>query len=175
MTVTAPPRSDARAAADEFAQLFPALYLRLHARRDKDGHRPPAQAMAVLQHLALSGPLTVGEAARHFGRAQSAVSELVERLAERGLVARLRDERDRRRVLVWLTPAGLELLERDRQVLSPERTQAALARMTPAARRGLLAGMKALVAAADEAARAAATGGARADDETTRSTRRRRR
>jgi DNA-binding MarR family transcriptional regulator len=140
------------AAADELGRLFPAIYLRLHARRDKAGHRPAAQGLAVLQHLALSGPLTVGEAARHFGRAQSVTSEIVERLAAQGLVTRMRDERDRRRVLVWLTTAGHELLARDRQVLSPELARAAVRRMTPAARRALVDGMRALVAAADEVA-----------------------
>jgi DNA-binding MarR family transcriptional regulator len=141
---------DARSAADELGRLFPAIYLRLHARRPKDGHRPPAQGRMVLQHLAMSGPITVGEAARHFARAQSVVSELVDRLAADGLVERMRDERDRRRVLVWLTPAGLELLEREREVLSSELARAAMARMKPAARRALLDGMRALVAAADE-------------------------
>ena len=132
------------------ARLFPAIYLRLHARRDKHGHRPPEQSLAVMQHLALSGPLTVGEAARHFGRAQSAVSELVDRLADDGYLARLRDTRDRRRVLVWLTDAGQALLAKEREVLSPELARAAVARMKPAARRALVAGMEALVAAADE-------------------------
>lgn len=143
---------DARAAADELGRLYPAIYLRLHARRPKDGRRAAAQQMAVLQHLARSGPLTVGEAARHFARAQSVVSELVDRLAAAGLAERMRDERDRRRVLVWLTPAGLDAVERDRQVLSPAHVVAALGRMKPAARRALLDGMRALVAAADAAA-----------------------
>ena len=106
--------------AEELGRLFPAVYLRLHARLPKRGHRPPADAMAVLQHLAISGPLTVGEAARHFDRAQSVASELIDRLTREGLVARIRDERDRRRVLVWLTQAGQDRLERDREVLSAE-------------------------------------------------------
>jgi DNA-binding MarR family transcriptional regulator len=142
--------TDAERATDALQRLFPAIYLRLHTRRDKQGHRPPDQSLAVLQHLALSGPLTVGEAARHFGRAQSAVSELVDRLESDGLVARLRDTRDKRRVLVWLTDAGQALLAKERQVLSPELAGAAVARMKPAARRALVAGMEALVAAADE-------------------------
>jgi DNA-binding MarR family transcriptional regulator len=61
--------------------------VRLHTRREKRGHRPGAQGHAVMQHLALSGPLTVGEAARHFERAQSVVSELVDRLAADGFVS----------------------------------------------------------------------------------------
>lgn len=145
-------RRDVAADADELGRLYPALYLRLHARLPKPSRRVPAQSVAVLQHLMLSGPLTVGEAARHFSRAQSVVSELVDRLAASGLVERMRDERDRRRVLVWLTPAGLELVERDREVLSRELVRAAMERMKPAARRALLDGMRALVTAADEVA-----------------------
>ena len=109
--------------------------------------------MAVLQHLAMAGPLTVGEAARHFERAQSVVSEIVDRLAAAGLVERMRDERDRRRVLVWLTPLGFDELERDRQVLSRELVLGAMQRMKPAARRALLDGLRALIAASDESAK----------------------
>jgi DNA-binding MarR family transcriptional regulator len=138
--------------AEELGRLFPAIYLRLHARLPKRGHRPPAAALAVLQHLAMAGPLTIGEAARHFDRAQSVVSELVDRLSDEGLVDRIRDERDRRRVLVWMTKAGQELLERDREVLSLELCRAAMHEMKPAARRALLDGMRALIAAADRVA-----------------------
>lgn len=145
--------NDVRRAADELGRLFPAIYLRLHARRDKPERRAPSQSRAVMQHMAMSGPLTVGEAARHFARAQSVVSELIDRLERDGLCERMRDARDKRRVLVWLTPAGLELLERDRQVLSRERVLAAMKRMAPAARRALVEGMRALVAAADDDAR----------------------
>ena len=144
--------NDARKAAAALTELFPAIYLRLHARHFKRGHRANSAGIAVLQHLAMAGPLTVGEAAQHFDRAQSVVSEIVDRLAAAGLVERMRDERDRRRVLVWLTAAGFEELERDRQVLSPEHVLAAMERMKPAARRALVEGMRALVAAADETA-----------------------
>ena len=144
--------NDARKAAEALAELFPAIYLRLHARHFKRGHRVNAAGVAVLQHLALAGPLTVGEAAVHFDRAQSVVSEIVDRLAARGLVERMRDERDRRRVLVWLLPAGFDELERDREVLSRELVGAAMERMKPAARRALVQGMRALVIAADELA-----------------------
>lgn len=145
--------NDARKAAAALAELFPAIYLRLHARHFKRGHRANSAGIAVLQHLAMAGPLTVGEAAQHFARAQSVVSEIVDRLAAAGLVERMRDERDRRRVLVWLTATGFDELERDRQVLSPQHVLAAVQRMKPAARRALVEGMRALVAAADETAR----------------------
>ena len=145
--------NDARTAAEALAELFPAVYLRLHARHFKRGHRANAAGVAVLQHLAMAGPLTVGEAARHFERAQSVVSEIVDRLAAAGLVERMRDERDRRRVLVWLTPLGFDELERDRQVLSRELVLGAMQRMKPAARRALLDGLRALMAASDESAK----------------------
>jgi DNA-binding MarR family transcriptional regulator len=145
--------NDAQKAAVALAELFPAIYLRLHARHFKRGHRANAAGVAVLQHLAMAGPLTVGEAAEHFDRAQSVVSEIVDRLAGAGLVERMRDERDRRRVLVWLTPLGFDELERDRQVLSKELVEAAMKRMKPAARRALLDGMRALIAASDESAK----------------------
>jgi DNA-binding MarR family transcriptional regulator len=144
---------DALAHAEALAELFVAIYLRLHARHFKRGHRANSAGIAVLQHLAMAGPLTVGEAAVHFERAQSVVSEIVDRLVAAGLAERMRDERDRRRVLVWLTPAGFDELERGRQVLSPELVRAAMQRMKPAARRALITGMRALVAAADESAK----------------------
>jgi DNA-binding MarR family transcriptional regulator len=144
--------NDARKAAEALAELFPAIYLRLHARHFKRGHRANSAGVAVLQPLAMAGPLTVGEAATHFDRAQSVVSEIVDRLVGAGLAERMRDERDRRRVLVWLTPLGFDELERDRQVLSRKLVLSAMQRMKPAARRALLDGMRALVAASDEAA-----------------------
>jgi DNA-binding MarR family transcriptional regulator len=136
-------------AADAVATLFPEIYRRLHARRARRDE-PVGHGMAALQHLALTGPLTIGEAAAHFGRAQSVVSELVDRLARRGLVERMRDARDRRRTLVWLTPKARELLERAPQILSAERLADALGSMSSAERRGLVQGMRALVRGADE-------------------------
>src|SRR4051812_45435506 len=94
--------SDVRAAAERFAALFRALYLTYH-RRDGPRSDLPGASRAVLTHLAVTGPLTVGEAAAHLGRAQSVVSEIVDGLARKGLLERERDPDDRRRTLVWLT------------------------------------------------------------------------
>jgi hypothetical protein len=51
-------------AARRLGELFPAVYLALHRR---DGKRRPlaAASSAVLQHLTLTGPVRVGELARH--------------------------------------------------------------------------------------------------------------
>lgn len=98
----------------------------------------------------MSGPLTVGEAAQHLDRAQSVVSEIVDRLEAKGLLERLRDARDRRRVLVWLSEAGQAHLAREQQVLDVERLAAAAAALSPGERRGLVEGLRALVRAVDE-------------------------
>ncbi|MFT3913553.1 MAG: MarR family winged helix-turn-helix transcriptional regulator [Anaeromyxobacteraceae bacterium] len=139
---------DVGEAVEAVARLFPALYLRLHRRRPKGGHRADGQMMATLTHLAHAGPLTVGEAAAHLDRAQSVVSELVDRLCAHGWAERMPDARDRRRTLVWLTPAGEAAIREEQEVLSRELLLAALARTAPADRRALVRGMAALVEAA---------------------------
>jgi DNA-binding MarR family transcriptional regulator len=102
----------------------------------------------VLTHLSLAGPLTIGEAAQHLDRAQSVVSDIVSQLEGHGLLEREQDPADRRRTLVWLSPAGVARLAEDRQVLSVERLRRAMDRMSRAERDGLLAGVAALLDAA---------------------------
>jgi DNA-binding MarR family transcriptional regulator len=131
-------------AAIAFGELFPAVYLKFH-RRDGKRAELPGASRAVLQHLAGAGPLTIGELGAHLDRAQSVASEIVDHLERDGLLERIRDPRDRRRTLVWLTDAGRERLERDRDVLSRELLAAAMARMTESERAALLTGMRALV------------------------------
>ena len=63
--------------------LFRAVYLTFH-RRDGPRSQLAGASRAVLEHLAMAGPLTVGEAAAHLSRAQSVVSEIVEPLAASG-------------------------------------------------------------------------------------------
>jgi DNA-binding MarR family transcriptional regulator len=40
------------------------------------------------------------------------ITRLLDRLESRGLISRRRETRDRRTVLVWITPVGLKLLEK---------------------------------------------------------------
>jgi DNA-binding MarR family transcriptional regulator len=138
---------DAAEQATRYADLFRAVYLTYH-RRDGPRSGLTGASRAVLGHLALSGPLTVGEAARHLGRAQSVVSEIVDHLESAGLLERERDPADRRRTLVWLTPAGQEALRRDDEVLGVDRLAAALSRLPGPQRDALITATAALVAAA---------------------------
>ena len=62
-----------------------------------------------------------------------------------------RDPADRRRTLVWLTPAGIEAMRRDAEVLSHDALAAAIARMSDTDRTALLTGAAALLDAAPSA------------------------
>ncbi len=137
-------------AAREFAELFGDAFLRFHRRAPKRSRWTP-QGWAVMQHLEMAGPLTVTEAARHMDRAQSVMSEIVDGLERKGLLARMRDARDRRRTLVWLTDEGRRLMADERQVLSEERLELAFAKLGEAASADLLRAFRTLVdASADD-------------------------
>ena len=129
---------------ERFADLFRATYLTFHRRDRPRGHLASA-SRAVLEHLAMAGPLTIGEAALHLERAQSVVSEIVSHLVQQGLLERESDPADRRRTLVWLTPAGHETLRRDRDVLDVARLGAALSRLPPGQADALIEALSALV------------------------------
>jgi DNA-binding MarR family transcriptional regulator len=99
----------------------------------------------VLEHLALAGPLTVGEAAAHLNRAQSVISEIVTHLERQGLLEREDDPADRRRTLIWLTPQGHDALRRDREVLSVDHLARAMARLPPGRADDLTARLRTLI------------------------------
>ena len=134
-------------AGQAFAELFGAVFLHFHRRGPKRSRWTP-QGWAVLQHLQIAGPLTVTEAAKHMERAQSVMSEIITGLEKKGLLARMRDSRDRRRTLVWLTDAGREAMAAEREVLSAERLASAFARLDMGTREALFRALRALVDAA---------------------------
>jgi DNA-binding MarR family transcriptional regulator len=139
--------SDDQQRAERFAERFRAVYLTFHRR---DGPRSQLQgaSRAVLEHLAMAGPLTIGEAAAHLNRAQSVISAIVSHLEEQGLLERESDPADRRRTLIWLTPAGHSALRQDREVLGLDLLARAFARVPPREAEELVAGLQALVQAA---------------------------
>jgi DNA-binding MarR family transcriptional regulator len=100
--------------------------------------------LEVLQHLSASGPLTVGEQALHLGLRRNSVSELLQRLEAKGLVGRIRDERDERRVLVWLTPAGRDVVSRVGQVLAPDLLSQVMVTLSPEERAAVVRGFELL-------------------------------
>jgi DNA-binding MarR family transcriptional regulator len=136
--------------ADEVARLYPAVYRRFKApTRGRDGADLTPRMLTVLHHLAAGGPLTVGEQATHLGLSKAATSELVDRLEAKGLVGRMRDDRDRRRVFVWLTPAGRAQTRAHPRVLGADDLAKAVEAMRPADRAALVRGLRALLAAGE--------------------------
>ena len=137
-------------AARRVARLFPEVYRRYHWANRVQGADLPVtrRALEVLQHLAASGPLTVGEQAEHLGLRRNSVSELLQRLEAKGLVARIRDERDERRVLVWLTDSGRDVVSRVGQVLAPDLIAQVMATLSPEERATVVRGVE-LLATAD--------------------------
>ena len=120
----------ARDDAERFGELFAALFHRYHRSDPVVGWRPSPEALALLDHLSRTGPLTV---------------ELLQRLERRGLLERRRDERDRRRTLVWLSEVGLETWRESRRVLDLDRLTAALERRSAAQRKQLIEGLAELL------------------------------
>jgi len=142
--------ADAKTAAEEIGRLYPAVYRRFHvSRRPIGGSDLTPRMLGVLHHLSASGPLTLGELATHLGLSKATATELVTRVEERGLVDRMRDERDRRRVYVWLTEHGRQRANSHAEVLADDELLAAVRRMTPIDRESLINGLRALLAAAD--------------------------
>ena len=68
--------------------------------------------LVILQEVGNSGEVSVGEVARAISLSQGTVTDIVERMEKRGLVARRRSDYDRRRVLVHATQSGKQLLEK---------------------------------------------------------------
>jgi DNA-binding MarR family transcriptional regulator len=68
--------------------------------------------LVVLQEVANSGEVPVGEVARAISLSQGTVTDIVERMEKKDLVSRKRSEYDRRRVLVQATESGKRLLEK---------------------------------------------------------------
>lgn len=145
--------NDAPRFANEFNQLFARTFLMFHRREKRDDPSLTPQSRMLLLHLSLSGPLTIGEIARHIERAQSVVSETVDALEKRGFLARVRDPRDRRRTLVWLTDLAIQYLARDQEVLDTERLRIAFSSMVENDSQLLVSLLEQLVLKAESQAR----------------------
>ncbi|MGO8883859.1 MAG: MarR family winged helix-turn-helix transcriptional regulator [Streptosporangiaceae bacterium] len=130
--------------AERFAGLFRAVYLTFH-RRDGPRSGLPGASRAVLEHLAMAGPLTIGETAAHLTRAQSVISDIVSHLVRQGLLERESDPADRRRTLIWLTPEGHATLRREREVLGVDQLACAMSRLPSGQADTLLSALRALI------------------------------
>src|SRR5262249_27657118 len=90
-----------------------------HAVADHVGlDRPAYRSLAILDQ---EGPMTAGRLAERARLSPGATTALLDRLEKRGLARRTRDTKDRRRVLVEVTP---ELREIAAQLHGPPQQEA---------------------------------------------------
>lgn len=91
-----------------------------HAKRlARFGGLTPVQLM-ILQVLETQGPLTASALSGRVSLTAATLSGVLERLEEQGLLSRERDDQDRRRQWLRVSPAGSALLEQAPPLLSPE-------------------------------------------------------
>ncbi len=107
---------------------------------DRSGVTP---RLLVLMRALAETPLSVTEQARHLDVSRPVVADLTARLESQGLARRERDDADRRRVRIALTERGRRVCEEARAT-DPSTIEAALVRMEPGERDGLIRGVRAL-------------------------------
>ena len=101
--------------------LYPRIYFACHTRhvRDPQSQRLLSRHQAsILDHLDEIEPTTVMDLAGHMGVTAATMSLAIDRLERKGYVVRLKDAKDRRRVHVRLTTAGVRVREAS-SVLDP--------------------------------------------------------
>lgn len=142
--------------------LYPRIYFACHTRhvRDPQSQRLLSRHQAsILDHLDEVEPTTVMDLAGHMGVTAATMSLSIDRLERKGYVVRLKDAKDRRRVHVRLTTAGVRVREAS-SVLDPSRVEALVTRLSEADRTRAIEGLALLARAGEEMSRqqAEATG-----------------
>ncbi len=117
----APQRGKARA-IEALAQSFKGATAAVRRLRGRDTHRPGALSQAqyqVLFELLRGGELPAGALAGVADVSPASMTQMLDRLADAGLVERVRSEKDRRIVGARLTEAGRAVCEERRAALEP--------------------------------------------------------
>ena len=117
------------------------------------GSEVSAHQASILDHLDEVDPLSMTDLAGHMGVTVATMSLAIDRLERRKYVRRDRDARDRRRVLLRVTPAGVRLREA-KSVLDPVRVEQVLAQLPHAHREAALKGLDLLARASERHMRA---------------------
>jgi DNA-binding MarR family transcriptional regulator len=100
--------------------------------------------VAIVQILVHAGPLSVKELSRQAGLAHSTVSGIVDRLAGRGILRRVTDERDARFSRITVTGEVEAYLRETLPALSLNPLAETLRRATPAQRKLIATGVSTL-------------------------------
>jgi DNA-binding MarR family transcriptional regulator len=89
-------------------------FLRFSEQETREAGLVPQQhqLLLALKGLPAGRKATISELAERLQIRHHSTVELIDRLVERGLIKRLRDEADQRRVIIHLTPQGEQILRR---------------------------------------------------------------
>ena len=134
--------------------LYPRIYFACHTRhvRDPQSQRLLSRHQAsILDHLDEVEPTTVMALAAHMGVTAATMSLSIDRLERKGYVVRLKDAKDRRRVHVRLTSAGVRVREAS-SVLDAGRVEALVARLSEQERARAVEGLALLARAGQDLA-----------------------
>ena len=104
--------ADYRALAEIRYQIRRFLRFSEHAAREAGLVPQQHQLLLALKGLPAGREATISELAERLQIQHHSTVELIDRLVERGLIKRLRDEVDQRRVIIHLTPQGEQILRR---------------------------------------------------------------
>ncbi|MBX7079786.1 MAG: MarR family winged helix-turn-helix transcriptional regulator [Nannocystaceae bacterium] len=125
---------------------YPLIWYHCHTQHGGRGSELSERESAVLSHLRDAHPMAPAELAAHLGIGASTLSEAVDKLVERGMVERIVDAADRRRVHYRRTASGEEAIDRS-SVLSAASLRLALERMSVAEREQAIAGLERIASA----------------------------
>jgi len=110
--------AEPRGPADAVLELLPELALALRssapherARRQQPDLRLTARQMAAVIHLGAGGPRTMSQFADGMNVSRASASEMIERLDEKGMVARERNHADRREIRVHLSQSAERMVQ----------------------------------------------------------------
>jgi DNA-binding MarR family transcriptional regulator len=130
---------------DEAVELLPRIVRQMQATFTCYGEASGLTLgqMKALSHLYRNGRRTVGEVAEGLGLAMPTASELVDKLAERGLLEREVNPADRRQVHVWLSDEAMAFA---REIHARRRAQVrrAFVGLEPGERATVVRGLRAL-------------------------------
>jgi DNA-binding MarR family transcriptional regulator len=83
----------------------------LHSRHLAQCYQLTGPQLVLLKEIGRGEPLPLGELAKRSSLSNATVTGVIDRLERRGLAIRVRGPRDRRQVLVEITPAGRAALD----------------------------------------------------------------
>jgi len=95
----------------------------LHSRKLNQGYALTGPQALILKEIAAGNRPSAGELAKKVSLSQATITDIVKRLEQRGLVNRVRDSKDRRKVILEITEDGKALIKAAPPLLQEQFTQ----------------------------------------------------